>query len=214
MDFALFGIQGSGKGTQSVSLSEKHKLPLFETGAQLRRLARESSPLGEKIKSIIEAGQLVPTAVVMEIAAAFLQSHREQASLLFDGVPRSLEQEKALAALLKEHGRSLTGILIELTEEKALQRLLTRRICRDCKTVYPADFQGDLCRECGGILETRQDDKEEAIRTRLALYAQETLPVIRLYAQNNRLITVNGDQDIAAVNAELEEKLASFWPQA
>lgn len=214
MDFALFGIQGSGKGTQSIALSERHNFPLFETGAQLRQLAKENSPLGKKVKSIIEAGQLVPTTVVMEIAAVFLERNSTISTLLFDGVPRSAEQEIALAALLKQHGRSpLIGILIELSEEKALQRLLSRRICRDCKKVYPADFKNDRCERCGGTLETRKDDKEEAIRTRLALYAQETLPVIRLYAEEKRLITINGNQDIAAVNIELEEKLASFWSQ-
>lgn len=203
MDYVLFGMQGSGKGTQSKFLAAQKNLAVFETGAELRRLAKEESELGLKIKSIIEAGNLVPSEVVMEIIQDFISKLPEGQAALFDGIPRSEEQKGLFDALMQEEGRDFTGVLIEITEEEALKRLTTRRVCSSCKTAYPAFYEKEACEACGGELVTRKDDTPEAIRVRLDTFLQKTVPVIEEYKAADKMIVVNGQQDIEAVTQEL-----------
>lgn len=207
MDLILFGIQGSGKGTQGKMLAERYGLKIFETGGALRSLAQEDSELARKVKSIIEAGHLVPNGVVMEIVEDFINKQQDHSPILFDGIPRSIEQAKSLNALLDKHARKYTAVLIDLSEESALKRLTTRRICKNDKTAYPATYQKDSCEKCGGELITRSDDNPEAIQTRLQAFSTETLPAIELYSQN--LIKLDGEPPIEQVSKEL---YAAFDP--
>lgn len=209
MDIVLFGRQGSGKGTQGKYLSERYGLMPFVTGDELRKLAIEDSELGRKIKSIIEAGHLVPNEVVMEIIENFMKSVPEGKSVLFDGIPRKIEQAESFNALMKKLGRDFKGILIEISEETALERLTKRRICEKCKAVYPAKYDKDTC-ECGGKLTVRTDDTNmDSIRNRLDAYREETEPVIEMYKSQGKVIKINGEPDIDEVNAEIFKKLES-----
>lgn len=211
MDLILFGMQGSGKGTQSKFISGQCDLAVFETGAELRRLASEDSELGRKVKSIIEAGNLVSTEVVMEIVADFLHHLPEGKSVLFDGIPRSMDQKKALDELLEKEGREFKGLDIRITEEEALKRLTTRRLCENCKAVYPAFYDKDACEACDGSLVTRRDDTPDAIRTRLDTFAEKTMPVIDGYAADGRMLVVNGEQSIEDVTAECMGVLKEYF---
>ncbi|MBU1992689.1 MAG: nucleoside monophosphate kinase [Patescibacteria group bacterium] len=210
MDLILFGIQGSGKGTQGIFIAEKYGFEVFETGAELRKLSREDSELGRKVKEIIEAGNLVPNDVVMEIVENFTNKIEPGKNVLFDGIPRKIEQKESLDALLNRLERPFAGILIQISEEEALRRLTTRRLCKTCKTVYPASYGSDTC-ECGGKLITRTDDNPESIKTRLRAYASETVPVIEKYKEEGKMIEVNGEQPIEKVTEEvftfLDERL-------
>lgn len=210
-DLLLFGLQGSGKGTQSQRLAEKYGYQIFETGGQLRRLATENSPLGQKVKAIIESGQLVPTETVMEIVADFLTHLPAGQAVIFDGIPRSEEQRMQLNAELAKVGRQPLAVHIHLTETEALRRLLGRRTCSSCRRIFgTADNlpAGAACPACGGELKVRADDTEEAIQTRLAVFARETLPVIEKYGTEGRLVEVEGDQPVDAVTAALNAALA------
>ncbi|EKD47835.1 MAG: hypothetical protein ACD_65C00266G0002 [uncultured bacterium] len=207
MDLVFFGMQGSGKGTQGKLIADRHGLQVFETGAELRKLASEDSELGKKVKEIIEAGHLVSNEVVMEIIENFTKTIPEGKSVLFDGIPRKMVQKETFDALMKKLGREFTGVLINISEEIALKRLTTRRICGKCKAVYPADYEGDSCKECGGELITRADDNVEAIQTRLDAYGNETLPVIEKYKEEGKMLEVNGEGKIEEVDKLLEETL-------
>lgn len=197
MDLIFFGMQGSGKGTLSKSVAERYGLEIFETGGELRKLASQDSELAKKIKSIIEAGKLVSNEVVMEIVENFLNNLPANTDILFDGIPRKIEQANSLNKLLNTNGRKYLGVLIELKEETALKRLTTRRVCENCKTVYPADYTKENCEKCGGKLITRADDNPESIKTRLDTFKQETLPAIDLYRDN--LIKIDGEPNIEEV---------------
>ena len=212
MDLVLFGMQGSGKGTQSKFIAERCGLTVFETGAELRRLAAEDSELGKKVKSIIEAGNLVPSEVVMEIVADFLHHLPHGANALFDGVPRSEDQQKLFDALMAQENRSFMGLLIELSEEEALKRLTTRRICKNCKSTFPAFYEKNTCENCGGELITRHDDTPDAIRTRLDTFLQKTVPVIDSYKAQGKMLTVNGEQGIEGVTKDTFEILKLHFP--
>lgn len=211
MDYVLFGIQGSGKGTQSEFLKTRVSAAYFETGGELRKIAAENSPLGQKVKSIIEAGHLVPTEVVMDIVDRFLttQAHDPKSSVIFDGLPRNREQNKLFEALLRRSGRSYKGIYFSLSREEAETRLLTRRICKNknCKTVYPASYKQDTCAKCGGELVTRADDNTSGIKTRLDTFFKETLPIIEDWESRGLIVTVNAAGTIEEVKQELFAKL-------
>ncbi len=196
MDLIFFGMQGAGKGTLGKSVCEKYGLQLFETGGELRRLAASDTELGHKIKSIIEAGHLVSNEVVMEIVENFLNNHQSNSPILFDGIPRQLEQAKTLNALLEKHHRIYKAVIIDINRATALKRLTTRRIDPVTKKVYPADYPHSIS-EDGNELITRSDDNPEAIETRLKLYEEETLPVLNLYA--DKLLHIDGEPPIEEV---------------
>ncbi|MBD3360875.1 adenylate kinase [Candidatus Peregrinibacteria bacterium] len=197
MDLIFFGMQGAGKGTIGEAVAERYGHKIFETGAELRRLAQEDSELGRKVKSIIDKGKLVPNKVVMEIVEDFMNKLSPDKEVLFDGIPRSVKQAKTLNSLLDKHDRDYIAVLIKIVEETALKRLTTRRICKNCKEVYPADYKKETCEKCGGELITRADDNVEAIQTRIDAYKKETLPAIELY--KDKLITIDGEPSIEEV---------------
>jgi adenylate kinase len=207
MDIVLLGIQGSGKGTQSKFLQERYGLQYFETGSNLRKLSQESSELGMKVKSIIEAGHLVPSEVVMDIINDFMHKLPAGAQVLFDGIPRKLDQADQFEEVMKKNNRQFTCVYIDLTEEEAIRRLTTRRICEKCKMVYPATFTGPACESCGGKLMTRSDDNPESIKNRLHAFFNETSPVINRYKERGVLIDVQGQKPIEGVTKELFAKL-------
>lgn len=212
MDLILFGMQGSGKGTQSTLLAEHCGLTIFETGGELRRLAQEDSELGQKVKDIIESGHLVPTEVVMEIIANFLHRLPAGSSALFDGIPRSEDQKIEFDALMQEEGHEFLGLHIELSEAEALKRLTTRRLCSKCKTPFPAFYDKETCENCGGALITRQDDTPDAIRIRIDTYLQKTLPVIKEYETAGKMLIVNGEQSIEGVTHDIMEVIKPHFP--
>ena len=200
MDFIFFGMQGAGKGTLGKQVAAKYGMKIFETGGELRRLAQEDSELGRKVKSIIEAGHLVPNEGVMEIVENFMNNLPEGTDVVFDGIPRKVEQAESLNTLLDKHNRTYKAVLIDINKDTALKRLTTRRICKVCKAVYPASYEKNAC-ECGGEFITRADDNAAAIETRIDAYMEETVPAIEMY--NDKLIKIDGEPTIEEV-----EKLA------
>jgi len=189
MDLIFFGMQGAGKGTLGKYVAEKYGLEIFETGGALRTLAQENSELGKKIKETIESGQLVSDELVMEIVEDFMEKLPESKNILFDGIPRTSHQADLLMTLLSKRNRKYKGVLIDITKEIALERLTTRRVCKDCKTVYAITYKEDNCK-CGGELMTRADDNPEAIEKRLNTYETETVPAINKFTEN--LIKIDG----------------------
>ncbi len=214
MDYVLFGIQGSGKGTQGKILAAKIDAAYFETGGELRRLAAEPSPLGKKVKSIIDAGHLVPNEVVMEIVENFIKNSGakerpgEIQPIIFDGIPRNKEQNESLENLLQKLKRQYTGVYFELSREEAENRLLKRRICSKCKEVYPAHYKNPVCEKCNGELITRADDNADSIRTRIDIFYKETLSIIEKWARHGKMIKINALPPIDEVTKELFSKLA------
>jgi adenylate kinase len=209
MDFVLFGIQGSGKGTQSKFLAEKFNLKIFEMGGQLRRLAEENSELGKKVKSIIEEGHLVPTNVIMEIIENFIKNIPENTDVLFDGIPRSIEQAQQFDALMEKANRQFVGVYFELSKEEAMRRLTTRRMCKVCKTIYPSSYTNVTC-TCGGELITRADDNITSIENRINAFFNETMPIITTYENKNIIIKVDALPPIEKVTESMMEKVEMF----
>ncbi|MEK9133060.1 MAG: nucleoside monophosphate kinase [Patescibacteria group bacterium] len=213
MDYVLFGIQGSGKGTQGKILAQKIGAAYFETGGELRRLAKEESELGEKIKSIIEAGKLVPNEVVMEIMENFIKTVAgESKPVIFDGLPRNQHQSDTFEALLQKSGRDYTGLYFELSREEAENRILERRTCSKCKEIFPVFYKGTACEKCGGKLVTRADDNSDSIRTRIEIFYKETLPAIGNWKLRGKMLTIDGSKTIGEVTSEMFSAVKLRFP--
>jgi len=207
-NIVLFGIQGSGKGTQGKIIAEKYGYTIFETGGELRKLISSGTELGKKIKAIVEAGNLVDTSVIMEVIENFLENIGVNIPILFDGLPRKMDQKIAFDALMQKKDKDFVGVLIEISRNEAVRRLTSRRICKNCKEIYPAFYTKGVCEKCGGELEMRQDDSNlEAIENRLDAYLNETKPVIDEYLKEGKMFKINGEQGIEEVTMELIEKL-------
>ncbi len=208
MDILVFGIQGAGKGTQAKAISLALGLPVYEAGAELRKLAAENTPLGEQIRKVIYAGRLVPPGIVLLRIADYLEHPATVAGVIYDGVPRSYDQALAFDEMMKQSKRESLAVDIELSEEQALARLQKRRICSKCQTVFMPDYEGDICNVCGGVLIHRPDDNPEAIKVRFANYRKETVPVIEHYRKEGKVLTIDGDQSILDVTKDIFNQLS------
>lgn len=207
MDIILFGMQGSGKGTQGKILAEKYNLQVFDMGSQLRGMIASGSELGNKIKGIVERGDLVDDATIMEVVTDFLEKMPVDQSVVFDGIPRTPKQSEKLLALLSEYHREAFALLVKISEKEAINRLTQRRVCSSCGEIYPAFFKESTCAQCAGELITRKDDSNiDAIKNRLENYQNETTPVIKYFYNIDRLIEVDGEQAIPDVTEEMIEK--------
>jgi len=195
MDIILIGKQGSGKGTQGKMLAEKFGFQVFETGAVLRKLATESTPLARKVREITTRGDLVPNEIVMEIVENFLENAGES-PVIFDGIPRSEIQRKSLENLLRSRNRDFFALEIQISDNSALERLLIRARCNDCGT----NFGGDACPACGSKNFTRRaDDNRVAIEKRLQNFADHTAPILKIWEKSGKLISIDGESDPKSV---------------
>ncbi len=208
MDILLFGIQGSGKGAQARALSLALNIPIYEAGAELRKLAVHNSVEGKVIREVINKGALVPPGIVLVKIAEFLEHPATTQGVIFDGVPRSYDQAIAFEEMENERHRETISILIELDEQQSIKRLSSRRICTRCQKTYAPDYKLEVCNVCGGILIKREDDQPVAVKKRIENFYRETKPVIEYYKKLGRLLTVNGDQAVIDVTKDIFNQLS------
>ncbi len=170
MDLVLFGIQGSGKGTQAKRLASEKGYEIFEAGGALRKIAASGSPLGEKVKSFIDVGKLFPHEIIMDVLREAIISQPKDQKILFDGVPRDLDQMRDFNAIMENLGRDFRCLHITLDPEEGVQRILKR-----------AQIEG------------RADDaSEETIRKRMRTFVEKTMPVIESFKTLGKIIEVDG----------------------
>lgn len=208
MDILLFGIQGSGKGTQARALSLALNIPIFEAGAELRKLATHDNEEGKTIRELINRGALVPKGIVLMKVADFLDHPATIDGVIFDGVPRLLEQAVAFQEMMETKHRDTIAILIDLDEDSAVYRVTNRRICSRCQQTFPPEYLHEVCNSCGGILIHRADDERDAIQKRIKNFYQETVPVIDHYRTLGKLLTVDGNQSVIDVTKDIFNQLS------
>jgi adenylate kinase len=181
MKFIIFGPPGSGKGTYASRLQTKLGVDVIATGDLLREMMKEDTPLGGKVKGFVEKGQLVPDDVVLEVLKQRLAKSPSKKGFIMDGFPRTLDQAKALEKLVKIDDI----ILLTVPDRIIIERLSSRRICKNCGEVYNIRFlkpkvEG-ICDKCGGQLYQRSDDKPAVIKDRIAVYERQTQPILKYY---------------------------------
>ena len=201
MRVTLLGPPGAGKGTLAGILKENLGLLHISTGDILREEMKNNTELGERAKSFIENGELVPDEVVIKLIEKKLSSNGSAAKgYMLDGFPRTSAQAEALDAILEKIGKPLDyALYLDSTLPVVVQRLTGRRVCRNCGALYhivnkPSKKNG-LCDECGGELYQRADDNEETINTRMEVYLKSTTPIIDYYDKQKKLKKFDGDKD-------------------
>ena len=181
MNILLLGPQGSGKGTQGKRTSEEYAIPHIATGEMLRA----ETPLGRRVKPILDAGELVPDELMIDLIRERLSADDAAAGFVLDGFPRTMAQAEALDQMLREIARELTIVFeFQLPEEVCVERLTKR-----------AELEG------------RTDDTPDAIRRRLGLYHLETEPLIEHYRAQGHLVGIHADRPVNEVFAEIQEAL-------
>lgn len=207
MNIVLLGAPGAGKGTQAQRLVADFGLAHISTGDLLRAAVKAQSPLGVEAKKYMDAGQLVPDQLVIDLVKERLGADDAQRGFILDGFPRNTAQAVTLDSELSQMGLSLdAALLVSVKPEVIIERLSSRRTCRLCGYTAPAGT--DTCPNCGGEMYQRDDDKPETIKNRLDVYENQTSPLIEYYKGHGILKEVDGDRDVTAVYADVKKLLS------
>lgn len=206
MNIVLLGAPGAGKGTQAQRLVADYGYAHISTGDLLRAAVKAQSELGKKAKQYMDAGQLVPDSLVVDLVKERLAQDDAKDGFILDGFPRNTSQAVTLDAELKELGRTLdAALLVSVEPEVIVKRLSARRTCRSCGYTAPAGV--DVCPRCGGEMYQRDDDKPETIQHRLDVYQTQTAPLVKYYDGHSILVEVDGDRPVDDVYDDVKTKL-------
>jgi adenylate kinase len=202
----FLGPPGSGKGTQAARLAAAAGVPHIATGDIFRRHVQEGTPLGVTARRYMDRGENVPDDLTIAMVRERLAEPDASAGFVLDGFPRTLPQAEALDALLAELGQALGhAVYLRVDDEEVVGRLSGRRTCPSCGAVYHLKSQPprrpDRCDACGAELRQRDDDREEVVRRRLAVYRAQTLPLLPYYAAQGKLREIDGHRPVEAVAA-------------
>lgn len=212
MNIILMGLPGAGKGTQAEKINEKYQIPDISTGDMFRSSIKEGTALGNKAKSFMDEGALVPDEVTIGIVEERLQKEDCGKGFLLDGFPRTIAQAEALEDILTKLDTTLDYVLhVDVPEENLVERLSGRRTCPTCGRTYhviynPPKKEG-ICDKDGTSLVQRSDDEAEMVKKRLGVNMEQTKPLLDFYNEKGYLVTVNGDQDIDSVFRDIVEIL-------
>jgi len=204
----LLGPPGAGKGTQAKRLAEHLGVPQISTGDMLRAAVQAGSSLGRQAQSYMERGALVPDDVIVGLVRERLTQPDAKAGYILDGFPRTLGQAEALEA----QGVKLDAVLaLEVPAEDVVRRIAGRRTCAKCGAMSHVTFSptrtSGVCDACGGETVQRADDREETVRRRLEVYAEQTAPLVRFYERAGLLRRVPGTGTIAEIFARALQAL-------
>ena len=210
MNIILLGPPGAGKGTQASRLVEQRGMAQLSTGDMLRHEKNAGTPLGERIKAVMDAGELVSDEIVTQLIDENLAGLTPAQGVIFDGYPRTLAQAESLDALLTRRDRRLDYVIeLQVDEEALVDRIAGRFSCADCNTPYHDRYkqpvQPGVCDVCGGHeFKRRADDNEEAVRTRLAEYRAKTAPILPYYEGKGLVRRVDGMDTVEAVSLAID----------
>jgi adenylate kinase len=208
MRIVLLGAPGSGKGTQAQRLQAKYGVPQVSSGDLLRDAVARGTELGRKVKSVMDAGQLVSDDLVLGLIRERLGKPDAARGFILDGFPRNIDQANALDALLKDLGQPIDAVLLlDVRRETLMQRLAGRRTCQTCGTVYNVHSMpagASTCSKDGAQLYQRPDDKEEVVAKRLEVYQNQTQPLIDHYCGLGQLRVVAGEGALEDVFERME----------
>lgn len=194
----FLGAPGAGKGTQAEVVCKELNIPAISTGNMLREAVKNSTEAGLKAKSYMDAGELVPDEVVIGILKDRIAQPDAQNGFILDGFPRTVEQAEALEKMGVEIDKVVE---INVSDEAITARMSGRRVCEGCGNSYhieykPTKIEG-ICDACGAKVVQRIDDKPETVQARLKTYHEKTAPLKDYYAKRGKLVTVEGQNEIA-----------------
>lgn len=201
MNLVLFGPPGAGKGTQGTMLAEQRGLLKISTGDILRDAARAGTPLGIEAKRFMDAGELVPDAVILGLVREAIED-ASGAGFIMDGFPRTIPQAEGVDAMLAELKQPIGAVIVlDVEDDTLVKRLSGRRSCPQCGAVYNVYFDkpknDEKCDRCGSELVQRADDARDTVVRRLEVYKKQTQPIIDYYGKTGvPIYPINGDRGI------------------
>ncbi len=211
MRLILLGAPGAGKGTQGALLAKKHDLQRIVTGEILRQAVRDDTPLGREARRYMDAGELVPDHLIVEMLREVIAEART--GFVMDGFPRTLEQARSLDATLEDEENPIDAVIVlKAPEDVLVKRISGRRSCPGCGAVYNTYFNPpsvpDTCDRCGAQLIQRVDDEEDTVRHRLTVYREETRPLVDYYSDAGVVVhRVDGDRPVDEIQADIASAL-------
>jgi len=215
LNLILLGPPGAGKGTQAERLTDDFNLPYIATGNILRAAVAAQTPLGKQAKTFMDAGELVPDEVITGVVLEAIAAPEALDGFLLDGFPRTVAQAEALAAGLDSADRHLTAaMLIDVSDDEVMRRMSGRRVSVKTGRVYHVEFDPPKhegrCDVDGSRLVQREDDKPETVRHRLAVYHEQTTPLISLYEERGLLRRFDGTRSPTEVHDHIRATIATL----
>jgi adenylate kinase len=204
MKIIMLGAPGAGKGTQAKMIAEKYCIPHVSTGDIFRANIKNGTELGKKAKTYMDAGQLVPDELTVDLLIDRISKDDCANGYVLDGFPRTIPQAECLDEALAKREESVDyAINVEVPDENIVNRMGGRRACVNCGATYhvvhiPPKKEG-ICDKCGSKLILRDDDKPETVQNRLKVYHDQTQPLIEFYEKKGVLKEVDGTQDMKVV---------------
>ena len=209
MKIIMLGAPGAGKGTQAKKIAAKYQIPHISTGDIFRANIKNGTELGKKAKTYMDQGLLVPDELVVDLVADRVKQGDCKNGYVLDGFPRTIPQAESLEKALAERGQKIDFALnVDVPDENIVKRMGGRRACITCGATYHIQFappkKDGVCDKCGSELVLRDDDKPETVQKRLAVYHEQTKPLIGYYEQTGILATVDGTQEMDQVFNSIE----------
>lgn len=204
----LMGPPGAGKGTQAEIISEKLSIPHISSGDLFRENFKNDTELGKKARAFMDSGKLVPDDITISMVAERLSRQDCKNGALLDGFPRTPFQANELDKILKENGNAINCVpYIKVSDRDLLERLTGRWTCKAAGHIYHEKFNPPknpgICDIDGSPLYQREDDKKETIEKRLAVFHEQTAPLVEYYREKNLLVEVDGTRPIEEVSETL-----------
>jgi adenylate kinase len=215
LNLILFGPPGAGKGTQAERLRTDFQLPYIATGDMLRANVAEQTELGKKAKGFMDAGDLVPDDLILDMAQDRLEQPDASDGFILDGFPRTIEQAQALDTMLEGLDRRvIAALLIDVPDSEVIRRLSGRRMCVKAGHNYHVEFDppkhDGVCDQDGSRLVQRDDDKPEVIEHRLAVYHEKTKPLVEYYDSRGLMRRIDGTRPPADVHDHIRAVIATL----
>lgn len=214
MVIIMLGAPGTGKGTVSAILKEKLEIAHVSSGDIFRKYSSEDSELGREINSYLQQGKLVPDELTIKMIKERLNEKDVEKGVILDGFPRTEAQAVALDKMLSETGKKVDLVVdLDSPKQEILDRIVTRRICQDCKAVYNTKLNKPkvegICDKCGGKLYQRDDDTVEKVETRIEVYKKETKPLEEYYDKKGNLFEIEVTERTGTMAKEAAAKVVS-----
>ena len=203
MNIVLFGAPGAGKGTQAKELIDKYGIPQISTGDLFRAAIGNQTELGMKAKGFIDSGQLVPDSLTMSIVEERFKQPDCENGFILDGFPRTVFQAEELDKMLTKMGKKIDKVVaLEVRDSEIVERITGRRISKSTGKIYHIKYNPPIDEKLEDLYQ-REDDTEEIVVKRLTAYKTQTAPVLDYYKSQDKVISIDGEQEVSKITADI-----------